>query len=91
VLGLDPVHDHELRAARGTRDQSDVALGNPELIGDEAEQRLVRGSIHRRRGDAHPQDPVGDPIDTIGTAARRQADGEADVVVAQDDLKGRRA
>ena len=88
---VDPVHHHELRAARRTGDEADVALRDAELLRDEAQERLVRGPLHRRHGDARAQRPVGDPVDAVGTAAGRQADGEADVGLAQDGLTATRA
>jgi hypothetical protein len=47
-------------------------------IGDEPEERLVRGPVGGHRRDPNLQDPVLDAIDPIHAAAGREPDRDAD-------------
>ena len=91
ALRVDAIHDHELGPARRARDEADVAFGHVELVGDEPEQGLVRGTLDRRHRHPCTQDTVGDPVDVVGTTTGRETDGKADVDLAQDNLRVRRA
>ena len=79
-------HAFPLRPARRTRDEPNVTLRDVELVGQQPEQRLVRGSLDGRRGDARTKHTIGHPFDVVGSPTRRQADGEADIGRVQDDL-----
>ena len=78
--------DHELLAARRARRRGARRRRDVELVGEQAEERLVRGSLDRRGRHPSAQDPVGDTVDAVGPATGREADGEADVGRTQDNL-----
>jgi hypothetical protein len=85
-LGVDVVDHDELRPAGGTRDEADVATRDVELVGEQPEQCLVRRTLHGRRRHPRAQDPIGNPIDVVGSTTGRQTDGKADVGRTQDNL-----
>ena len=49
--------------------------------------RVVGRRTDGRSRDAHPKDPVDDPIDMVGPGSRSQANGEADVVIRRDSTR----
>jgi hypothetical protein len=83
LLRIDTVDDDELLAAGGPRDESDRALGDTELVGQQSYQRLVRGTTHGRGGDTGPEHAVDDPLDMVESGTRGQANGETDVAISQ--------
>ena len=82
--GVDALHDHQLLAARRAGDDPHVAPGDPELLGQEADQRRVGGALDGRRHDPDLEHAVDDVLDAFDRGTRREADGKADVGEAQD-------
>jgi len=91
TLRLDPVDHDQLRPARGAGDEANIPLWHAELVGDESQQGLVCGTLDCRCGDTRAKHAVRDAIDAIDTTAGREADGKADVDLAQGSLRARRA
>jgi hypothetical protein len=86
AVGVDVIDHDELRPARRARHEADVPPGDVELVGEQAEERLVRRSLDRRGRHPSAQDPVGDTVDVVGPTTRCEADGEANVGRTQDNL-----
>jgi hypothetical protein len=83
-VGLETVHDDQLLPAACPGDDPHVPPRDPELVGEQAHQGVVRGTLDGRGADADTKHPLDDAIDTVSGRARRQADGEADVDLTQD-------
>jgi hypothetical protein len=83
-IRLDALDHDQLLPARRAGDQPDGASGDPKLLGDEPEERLVRGPGNGRCRNVGSKHPVDDALDMVGPGPRGQPDGEADVGVRQD-------
>src|SRR4051794_33452228 len=81
---FEAVDHDQLLAAGGAGDEADRAARDAELIGQQAEQRLVRRAADCWSRDTRAQDAVHDPIDAVRPGPRSQSDGEADVGVSQN-------
>ena len=68
-------------------DEADIAPRDAELIGQQAEQRLVRGALDRRCGDPDPEHSVDHALDMVGYSTRGESDGEARLVLGQGSLQ----
>jgi hypothetical protein len=64
-IGLKALDDHQLLPARGTGHEANGPPGDPELVGDQLEQRLVRGAGHGGRCDMGAEDTVDDALDMV--------------------------
>ena len=87
--GADPlrigVFDHdELAWHRGSGHDADAGAGNVKLPGDDPDQGVICGALHRRGGDPNPKGTVNDAVDAVGAGSGCQADGETDFGRAQD-------
>ena len=81
---LDALDDDQLLAAGRAGHDPDIAPGDPELVGQDADQRGVGGALDGRRHDPDLEDAIDDVLDAFDRGSRREADGEADVGEAQD-------
>ena len=86
-LGLETIDDDQLLAAGGAGHEADGAAGDPQLVGDQPEKRLIGSAGDRGCRNVRPEDPVDHAVDMIGPGARRQANGETDVVTSQDSAQ----
>jgi hypothetical protein len=84
LVRLDPLDDDQLLPAGRAGDEPDGPAGDPQLVGDQTKERLVRGTGDGRRGDMGAKDAVDHALDMVGRGSRGQSDGEADVGVRQD-------
>jgi hypothetical protein len=78
-VGVDAVDHDELLAAPGAGHDPDIALGDPEVLGDELDEGVVGGSLHGGRPDPRPEHPVHDTVDVITRSPGGETDSEADV------------
>ena len=75
---------HQLLATGRARDEADGTTSDAELVGDQAEQRLVGRTGDGGCRDVGAENSVDHAVDMIGSGSRSQSDGEADVGVSQD-------
>ena len=65
AVRVDVVDHHELGPARRARHEAHVSPRDLELVGEQAEERLVGRSLDRRGRHPSAQDPVGDTVDVV--------------------------
>ena len=83
LVRSDAVHDDQLLAARRAGHEPHVAACDPELVGEESDERLVRGALDRRGGHPDAEHAVDHTFDTVRQGSRCEADGEARFVLGQ--------
>jgi hypothetical protein len=71
-------------AARSARDEPNRSSGDSQLVRQEPQQRLIRGTLDRRCGHARPEDAVDDALNEIGPSPRGQTHREPNFVLGQD-------
>ena len=65
AVGVDVVDHHELGPARRARHEAHVPPRDLELVGEQAEERLVGRSLDRRGRHPSAQHPVGNTVDVV--------------------------
>ena len=60
-----PIDHDDLRPAAGARDEPDVTTGHTELVREQAQERMVRGSAHGGSGHVGPELSVDHAVDAV--------------------------
>ena len=81
---MDALDHDQLLASGGAGDEAHGPAGDPELLGQDADEGLVGGPFDGRGGDTDAEGAVHDAVDSVGCRSWCESDGEADVGICQD-------